>query len=104
LLQVSPDSSPQPWFLNSAANYNLGNIPQAEKGIVRGLHLDTKHQIVQMEYLYGLILAAKKDYKAAADHVSTYVRLAPNSKEVERTRKVLADLQQKAQVAEPTKP
>src|SRR5207248_855728 len=37
LLQALPDSSPEFWFWNSAANYNLGNVKQAETSIERGL-------------------------------------------------------------------
>ncbi len=48
LLQVSPDSSPEYWFLNSAANFNLGNMKQAETSIGHGLGLDPKHQLSQM--------------------------------------------------------
>ena len=100
LVQASPDSSPEYWFLNSAAYYNLGNLKQAESSITRGLRMDIRHQITQMEYLYGLILGSKKDYKSAVDRISNYLRLAPNSKDAQAARQTLADYQQRAQLAE----
>lgn len=99
LVQTSPDSSPEYWFLNSAAYYNLGDLKQAESSVTRGLRIDARHQMVQMEYLYGLILGGKKDYKSAAERVSNYLRLAPNSKDAPIARQTLADYQQRAQTA-----
>jgi hypothetical protein len=99
LLQVSPDSSAEYWFLNSAANFNLGNMKQAETSIGHGLGLDPKHQLSQMEYLYALILARKQDYKSAAEHVSTYLRLSPHAKDAETAQKALADFEKRAQFA-----
>jgi lipoprotein NlpI len=99
LLQISPDSSPEYWFLNSAANFNLGNMKQAETSMGHGLRLDPKHQISQMEYLYGLILARRQDYKSAAEHVSAYLRLSPHAKDAETAQKALDDFEKWAQFA-----
>jgi tetratricopeptide (TPR) repeat protein len=100
LIQLSPDSSAEYWFLNSAAYYSLGNLQQAETSIARGLRLDPRHDFAQMEYLYGLILGSKKDYKAAADHVSEYLRLAPNADDSEVARNLLAGYQYRAKLEE----
>ncbi len=99
IVQFLPDSTPQYWFLNSAANYNLGNIEKAATSVDRGLRMDPNHKIPQMEYLYGLILAGKQDYKSASEHVATYLRLAPHANDTEAAKKSLAEFQQKATVA-----
>lgn len=100
LIQLSPDSSAEYWFLNSAAYYNLGDLDHAEASISRGLHLDTRHEFAQMEYLYGLILGSKKDYKAAAQHVSEYLRLAPNAEDSQAARNLLAGYEYREKLAE----
>jgi len=100
LIQVSPDTSAEYWFLNSAAYYNLGDLKQAEAGITRGLRLDSRHEFAQMEYLYGLILGSKKDYRGAAEHVSEYLRLAPNAEDSTAARNLLAGYQFRAKLAE----
>jgi lipopolysaccharide biosynthesis regulator YciM len=100
LVQRSPDSSAEYWFLNSAAYYKLDNLKQAEDSITRGLRLDPRHQLARMEYLYGLILGSKKDYKSAMDHISNYLRLAPDSKDATAARQTLAAYQQHAQLAD----
>jgi TolA-binding protein len=100
LVQRSPDSSAEYWFLNAAAYYKLGDVKQAESSITRGLRLDPRHQFPQMEYLYGLILGSKQDYKSAADHISNYLRLVPYSKDATAARQTLAAYQQHAQLAD----
>ncbi len=95
MVEFAPDSA-QFWFLNAVANFNLGKTDQADNSLGRGLRLDPKHQIPEMEYLYGLILARRNDYSAAAEHVSTYLGLAPHAANSDAARKALADFQQRA--------
>lgn len=100
LVQRFPESSPVYWFLNSAAYYNLGKMKEAESSITRALRLDPHRQLPQVEYLYGLILGNKKDYKSATEHISAYLRLAPNSTDSLPARQVLAAYQQRVQMAD----
>jgi tetratricopeptide (TPR) repeat protein len=67
LVQRFPDSSPVYWFLNSAAYYNLGKMKEAQSSITRALRLDPRHQLPQLEYLYGLILGRQKQIVGAAN-------------------------------------
>lgn len=99
LVQFAPDFA-QYWFLNSAANFNLGNMTKAESSIARGLPLDPKHTLPQMEYLYGLILANKHDYASASEHVGTYLRLAPHAKDAQSAQNSLAEFQKQLQLAD----
>jgi tetratricopeptide (TPR) repeat protein len=96
LVQSAPDYSPEFWFLNSAANYNLGNVKQAETSAERGLRLDSRHQIPQMEYLYGLILASKQQFKSAAEHVAAYLKLSPHASDAQTAQLVLAEYEKKS--------
>jgi tetratricopeptide (TPR) repeat protein len=99
LVELAPDSSPQYWFLNSAAYYNLGDVTHAETSVTHGLRLDQRHDVPQMEYLYGLILGSKKDYNGAAEHIIAYLHLAPNASDREAALDVLASYR-RAQMAE----
>lgn len=100
LVQRFPDSSPVYWFLNSAAYYNLAKMKEAENSITRALRQDSQRQLPQAEYLYGLILGSKKNYKSATEHISAFLRLAPNSKDSLPARQVLAAYQQRVQMAD----
>ena len=102
LVESSPDTNPQYWFLNGAANLNLGNLGQAENSAVRGLRLDTKHSIPQLEYLYGLALAMRGDYKNAAQHLSTYLQLSPHSVDAPIAQAKLAEIQKLTKPPQPS--
>jgi len=96
VVQTAPDASPEFWFLNSAANYNLGNIRDAQTSIERALRIDPRHQFPQAEYLYGVILAANKNFKSAAEHVSTYLQLKPHATDAFQARQLLAECQKQS--------
>lgn len=96
VVQLSPDASAQFWFLNSAANYNLGNIAEAETSATRGLRLDPNHQVPQLEYLYGVILAHRGEVNPAIEHIQTFIRLAPRSSDVSEAQKKIQELQKMA--------
>lgn len=96
IVQLSPDSTPNFWFLNSAANFNLGDVGRAESSATRGLRLDPNHRLPQLEYLYGLILARRGDYKAAAEHMQSYLQLSPHAPDAAEAQNKLAQLQKLA--------
>jgi TolA-binding protein len=93
LVESSPNASPQFWFLNGAANLNLGNVAQAENSAERGLRIDAKHSVPQLEYLYGVTLAQRGDYKDAAQHLATYLRLSPHAADASAAQAKLAEIQ-----------
>src|SRR5215469_4577376 len=99
MLQIQPSTS---WncrptlHLTSAANFNLGNVAQAETSVTRGLRLDPNHRLPRLEYLYGMILARRGDYKAAVEHMQTYLRLSPNASDAADAQNKLAQLQKLA--------
>ena len=99
IVDSSPDYSPEFWLMNSAANYNLGDLTRAETSVQRGLRLDASHKLPQLEYLCGLIMAGKGDYKRASEHLTEYLRLVPNAKDAPAARQTLEGLQKREQLA-----
>jgi len=98
LVRLHPDVA-EYWFLNSAANFNLGNTTQAEGSVTRGMRLDSTHRLPQMEYLYGLILASRRNYQSAAEHVGAYLKLAPQAGDAQEAQERLAEFRELAQAA-----
>jgi len=96
IVQLSPDSGPNFFFLNSAANFNLGNVSQAESSATRGLRLDSAHKLPQLEYLYGMILARRGDYNSAIFHMQTYLRLSPHASDSQDAQGNLDEFQKLA--------
>jgi tetratricopeptide (TPR) repeat protein len=93
LLDISPSASADAWFLNSAAHFNLGDAVRAENSAARGLNLDTRHQVPQLEYLYAIILANRGAYAAAIQHLQTYLQLSPKANDASTASARLQELQ-----------
>lgn len=96
LVELSPESNPAFWFLNSAANFNLGNVAEAESSATHGLRLDEMHKVPQLEYLYGMILQRRGDLNGAITHVQTYLRLDPKARDAAEAQARLGELQKLA--------
>ena len=97
-MQIHPETA-EYWFLSSAANFNLGNVKQAETSVTKGMRLDSARQLPQLEYLYGLILARKQDYQSAAEHVSLYLKLSPQAPDAKDAQRTLEELKKRSQLA-----
>ena len=96
LAQMAPDLSPKVWFFNSVARFNLGDMLNAERSVKRGLTLDRRHEVPQLEYVYGMVLARQHNYVQAAEHIRTYIRMAPHDEDVENANSMLSTLEQLA--------
>jgi tetratricopeptide (TPR) repeat protein len=94
LLRLNPVEFPQAWYYNAVGNYQLHNVPAAEKSIRETLAADTAHRISKAEYLLGLILAAKHDLTGAAEHLRAYIKLAPDAPEIDKVKQQLAEMEQ----------
>lgn len=99
MVQLSPDSSSRYWFLNAAANFNLGRVQQAETSAARGLRMDTAHQVPELEYLYGVIQGKEGHYVSAVEHLRIYLRLAPQAPDVPAAQNKLDDYEKLAQAS-----
>jgi tetratricopeptide (TPR) repeat protein len=93
IVELNPMSFPQFWFYNGLAYYYLQKFDQAEKSLVQALDTDVQHKIPKIEYLLGLILAQKHDYRAAMMHIRNYVNLSPNAPDAEQVQKQIAELE-----------
>jgi tetratricopeptide (TPR) repeat protein len=93
LLKLNSVNFPQYWFLNAAGHYYLQHFDLAEKNVLQGLKMDVQHQIPKMEYLLGAILAHKRDYQGAAEHMQNYLRLAPGASDASAVQKQLDEVQ-----------
>lgn len=81
VLQLDPVSFPGYWFCNAAANYNQRKYDVALKSAMRGVETDVQHRIPRLQYLIGLTLAQKHDYKGAVEHILNYLHAAPGAED-----------------------
>jgi tetratricopeptide (TPR) repeat protein len=91
LLNLNPVNFPNAWFYNGYANYNLGNLADAEKSARAGLKVDSEHHYPKLEYLLGVTLLEKKDYASASEHLQNFLHMATDPREVAEVKKQLEE-------------
>jgi tetratricopeptide (TPR) repeat protein len=100
LIKLNPYLSPEVYFYNAVANYNLKNLDAAEESGKAALKMDTEHRSPRINQLMGVILAQKGNLPGAADNLKTYLRLAPDSADAPLVQKQLAEIEQAIKPAE----
>ena len=93
VLKLNPVNFPGDWLLNAVGNFNLQHLDAAEKSARRGLELDGQHHFPKLEHLLSAILAQKRDYAGALEHVRNYLRLAPHAADAETAQKQVEELE-----------
>lgn len=104
LLAMNPAGIARVWFLNAVANFNLHHFDRAETSVLRSLNFDSQHRIPRAEYLLGLILAVKHEYKAAAQHIQNYLSASHSSPQTAEAERQLAEINKLAEPAAASAP
>jgi tetratricopeptide (TPR) repeat protein len=82
VLQLYPEGTPQTFYLNALANYQLGKVNAAETSAKDSLAIDPRHTVRNTEQLLAVILAQKGDLAGALQHLRsslTYIPQGPNA-------------------------
>ena len=92
-VKLDPAGSSKAWYLDATAHFNLKNYAEAERGVRKAIELDVKHQNPRADFLLGLVLIAKEDYKGGAEALRAYIGAVPNAGDREMVRGELARIQ-----------
>jgi Flp pilus assembly protein TadD len=92
-VKLDPTGSSKAWYLDATAHYNLKHYDEAEIGIRKAIELDTKHQNPRGQFLLGLVLIAKEDYKGGSDALRAYMEASPNAGDLDVVRGELERVQ-----------
>jgi tetratricopeptide (TPR) repeat protein len=92
-IKLDPYSYAGAYLLNAISNLRLGNMDAAEASAKQAVKLDAGHTFPEAEYTLGLILDTKGDSKGAAEHLRSFLQLAPNSPGAEAIKGRLAELE-----------
>jgi len=84
---------PAAFYINSVANYNLGNFELAEKSARRAEQLDSQHHNPRVQLLLGSLLERKGNYADAANEYRQYLKEAPQAGDASNVQKQLAELE-----------
>lgn len=91
VLKLDPVDYPAAYLYNAAANLNLGNLNVAEKSARAAEKLDTEHRFPKIEEVLATVLAQKKDFAGAAEHLRGYLQFAPPGPDAERIKRQIAE-------------
>lgn len=92
--KLAPLAYPEAYFFSGVANYNLGNMDDAEKNVRKFLSLDSDHRRPIAALYLGDILARKQDFAGAAQQARNYLAIAPNSPDADSVREKLKKLEE----------
>ncbi len=93
ILDLDPVDYAEAYFYNSAANYKLNKIEDAEKSGLKAERLDVRPRFPQLHLLLAEIFARKNDYATAISEAKFYLELAPHAKNADQVREWLAKLE-----------
>jgi tetratricopeptide (TPR) repeat protein len=90
IVDLDPLDYAEAYFYNSAANFNLNKIADAERSGLKAERLDVRPRFPQLHLLLAEIFARKKDYGTAILETKIYLEMMPNAKNAEEVRERLA--------------
>jgi VWFA-related protein len=79
-------------FLSAVALYQMHDFDNALVRIGDAIRLDKLRELPRAEYVLGLILEAKNDYPAAAQHMRTYLQQHPRAKDAAQVTERISNL------------
>jgi tetratricopeptide (TPR) repeat protein len=92
VIALDASGSPEIWFFDGVAKYNLEKLGEAEQSARAGLKIDSEHHFPKLEYLLGIVLEDKHDHAGAIEHMQAYLHLASSPHDVEAAQKELAEI------------
>ena len=93
VMDLDPLDYAQAYFYNSAANFKLNKIEDAEKSGLKAERLDLRPRFPQLHLLLAEIFARKNNYASAIAETKIYLELAPHAKNIDQVREQLAKLE-----------
>ena len=104
-LELNPRGSPQTLYFNAFANYKMGKKDVAEESAKKALAEDPLHTVPNTEQLLAVILADKKDYAGALQHLKSAETYLPKGPNLDLVKQQIAQLEpmvnQQSQTAQP---
>jgi Tfp pilus assembly protein PilF len=100
-LQLDSAGTPQLWYYDGLAKFQLGKTDDALASATKGLAIDPRHSVPNTEQLLAVILARKADYAGAIEHLKSCLTYAPAGASSDLIKQQIAQLEQK--IATPAK-
>lgn len=95
-LELDPAGTPQLWYYDALAKFQLGKADEAQVSAQKGLKIDPRHSVPNTEQLMAVILAGKGDYVGALEHLKTCLFYTPGGPNADLLKQQIAQMEQKA--------
>ena len=100
---LNPYDFPMAIYYNAVANLELNKLDLAEKSIREAAAMDTAGKNPKINYVMGVVLAKKGNYKDAAEYLRTYMKSGAMT-DSEGVKKLLDQVEKQVQAKAETKP
>lgn len=98
-LQLDPGGSPQLWYYDALAKFQLGETEEAKVSAAKSLALDPRHTVLSAEQLLAVILARKAEYAGALQHLQNCLTYLPAGPQADLVKQQIAQLEPKVSAA-----
>lgn len=98
-LELDPSGTPQLWYFDALAKFQLGKMDEAQVSAEKVLAIDPRHTVPNAEQLLAVVLARKADYAGAIAHLKNCLAYTPNGDGADLIKQQIAQLEKKAAAA-----
>ena len=98
-LQLDSAGTPQLWYDDAWAKFQLGKINAASLSAAKSLAIDPRHTVLGTEQLLAVILARKADYAGAIQHLRNCLTYFPAGPDADLVKQQIAQLERKTKAA-----
>lgn len=95
-LELDPAGTPQLWYYDALAKFQLGKTDEANVSASKSLAIDPRHSVPNTEQLLAVILARKADYAGALQHLKNCLTYIPAGPQSDLIKQQIAQLEPKA--------
>jgi tetratricopeptide (TPR) repeat protein len=94
-LELDPAGTPQIWYYDALAKFQLGKTDEANISASKSLTIDPRHSVPNTEQLLAVILARKADYGGAVQHLKNCLTYIPAGPQADLVKQQIAQLETK---------
>ncbi len=98
-LALDPVGTPQLWYYDALAKFQLGQTDAALASATKELEIDPRHTMPNAEQLLAVILARKADYAGAIQHLKNCLTYTPSGAGADLIKQQIAQLEHKTKAA-----
>jgi tetratricopeptide (TPR) repeat protein len=94
-LQLDSMGTPQLWYYDSLAKFQLGRTEEARVSAAKSMAIDPRHSVQSTEQLLAVILARKADYTGAIQHLQNCLTYLPAGPQADMVKQQIAQIARK---------